>query len=197
MFRAFLYCFVLCVGFVLSGCSISAPKANVAPLTYDSIKPVNLNIADIVITDAYQPPLVAPYVEHTLINPPYRAAYNLMQNSFSAKGSDNEAHFTIKKASIVSEQTDDNISSFRFWQNQSARLYTAQIIVDIELKQKQPPFSELGRGDVVVTRSLKIPEQASVLEKEEALNGMVRAMMADVKVGMKDVLNKNLKITFE
>ena len=194
MKRFLSYFFVGIVTLGLTACTFSAPSSNVTPLTFDAINSVNLNVADINISDEYTPPLKSPYIEHTLVNPPYRAAYNLIQSAYKPFGSQDEIQFVIKKASIVTEQVSDTVSLFKFWQDQMATLYTAQVIVEIYLKEGMPPYTQKGQGEVVVTRKLKVSPQSSAVEREEELNHMVELMMLDLKSGLTKTLEENLQV---
>ena len=179
---------------LISSCTFNPNKNTPATLNYDDIEPAVVEVSKVVVTDQYKPPLKLPNIEHKMINPPYRAAFNMMNSAFVAGGTSNVLHLNIIEASIEAENTYDTVSNFKFWQDQSAKHYSAELLVEADLQSLEPPYNNLGSGHVSLTRELVIADTTSVLKREEALNKMVEALISDLRQGLSETLGQKLLI---
>lgn len=187
---------VVCFGALLfiGACTSTPPAGRVAVDTYAHLSPVDVNVASIEIYDDYIPPMTGPNIEHEMINPPYRAAYNMINNAFKSTSPNNTLEFHIRDGSVKMERIADNQSSFKIWQRQTLRKYTGRLHLDIVLLKSVPPYEQIGAGTVKVRREMTTPESLSVAEREEAINQMSENMISDLRQGIRDVLDKKLNL---
>lgn len=185
----------LCMVIILAGCIHTPPAGKAAVSTFDHISPVPLNVSIVNIEDQYTPPLKLPNIEHTLVNPPYRAAYNMARRTFQNTGANDELSIIIREAEILQTQGDlETSNGFDFWNQNRTEIYKGYLRVELVLKQSVPPYSELGRGDVKVNRTLKLSESTSLTERETSLNQMVEGMMRDFHAGLVRIAEEEFRI---
>ena len=179
----------------LSACTFNNISQDTAQDTiYDVTRTIALSVTKVEVNDQYTPPLQYPNIEHTLINPPYRRAYNALQSMFRPQGAQDTLELNIIDASITQSNTQETYQNFRFWNNRHEREYFAQIQVQALLKSSQPPSTIKGQGAVSVTRTLKLSENASIAKREEALNRIVVEMVGDLQREMEKILDQKLLI---
>ena len=85
----------------LAGCELT-PERNVFPeLTYQHLDPIRLDVRDIVVEQAYSPPLVEPNVDHDFPIRPMDAAARWAQDRLVAASATRTATFVIRDAAVV------------------------------------------------------------------------------------------------
>lgn len=188
---------ILTLGFavLLSACVQSPPVGSAAVNTFAHVAPIDVAASNVSVTDEYTPPLKLPNIEHTLVNPPYRAAYNLARRTFNATGANDELAIVIRDAKIVrSLDVDSQTGNYSIWHDPTMDVYKGYVRADMILKQSVPPYGTLGNGEVKVNRTLKLPKTISLANRDIALNRMVEEMMADLHKGMIDVARNKFQI---
>ena len=159
-----------------------------------------LDVQSLDIQDAYAPPRAAPFVEHQMINPPYRTVYNSLASRISPTGAGPHMVVTIKEASIKETRTADKTSDFRLWQNQAARQYDARVTLDVKIinpddrAMNKDFVVPLGTANVDVKRSLELSENLSPAARERALDTMVAHLTNDAVKGLSNVAEERLMV---
>ncbi|MGM0422078.1 MAG: hypothetical protein ACQEQL_03160 [Pseudomonadota bacterium] len=178
----------------LTACVSSPPAGEVAVDTYEHLQALALDVADVEIRDRYSPPMTAPFVEHRMINPPYNAAYNMMNHAFKPTGANNVIELHIIEASVRKTEAEDSAGGFQLWQTQRDSKYNGQLVVEAVLKRSVPPYNTIGQATVTAKRSLTAPENLSLLEREQAINRMMENMVDDLRQGLLSVFDKKFSI---
>lgn len=112
----FLFSLLFCVIIWLSSC---APKYQIEPpgLTFSHVRPIQLNISQIQVTNTYVPPLKKPQVEHLMPTPLYIALERLATKMFTV-GQVNDGYvlnIVIEKASVQHKKLPEPKSIFMKW----------------------------------------------------------------------------------
>ena len=123
---------------VLTACADGPPVSTPPDMTFDNLKPVEINAAKIEVIDSYKPPLQDPNVEHTFLTPPYVAAEKLLKKQLVATGTENTLRVIIDDASVIRAGTADHQRASRatFVQEPAERL-KAKVLVRFELVDPQ------------------------------------------------------------
>ncbi len=154
-----------------------APGGFVAePISFASRGAIRLNVAEIRVTQNYQPAMRAPNVEQDFPLPPDTAIKQWLAERLSAFGQSGMMEVTINDASVkeVKLPKTEGVKGL-FTDDQEAR-YDATIHVTFRLYTGAQGLSDAS-GDVIVTRSRSINEKATVDERRKIYHEMTREMM--------------------
>jgi len=161
---------------IITACQPAPQGFVAAPISFGARGPIRLNVAEIRITQNYQPPMRSPNVEQDFPLPPDAAVKQWLAERLSAFGQTGMMEITINDASVkeVKLPKTEGVKGL-FTDDQEAR-YDATIHVTFRLYTGAQGLSDAS-GDVVVTRSRSINEKATVDERRKMYHEMTREMM--------------------
>jgi hypothetical protein len=177
-------------GLALAGCATAPPRPTFPPITFAQVAPIKLDVREIEVERAYQPPHAAPNVEHLFAVPPAVGAKLWATDRLTAAGPMGRARFVVRDASVLEtplKQSGGLTGAFTIEQSER---YDARLVVEIEI------FSEAGlsAGAVTaeVTHSRTVPENLTLGEREQVWHEMTRAMLDELDAQ----LDKTIKEAF-
>ena len=176
---------------ILASCTMAPPAGRAAVNSFAHIQPLSLNVSDIQIFDDFQPTMTDPYIEHTMVNPPYRAAYNMTQRAFTADGIEGVLEVHITDAGI--RQTDRQVKQNNLIKTRE-HFYEGALKAEVILISNDSIRQEQGRGQINVARQLSVPASMSMTQREMALNGMVEKLVMDYHTGLVDILEDDFQL---
>ncbi len=162
----------------LSACQ-NAPEAfSPRPFAFEvnRMAPLNVNVAEIRITDAYQAPMRRPNVEQDFPVSPANAVRKWANSRLRASGTKGILEVVIEDAS-AKETALAKTKGVKgiFTDDQDAR-YDARINVTFRAFNGTDALSTAS-GNVVITRNQTINESASVNQREAVYHQMLSEMM--------------------
>jgi hypothetical protein len=178
---------LLALAVCLSGCGgSSAPKGIPRDMNFKRYQPIMMNVGKIDIFEDYQSPRREPYVEHLLPITPAEAMKKWVDDRLRVAGMDKALHVIIKDASVISSPLPkpDGVSGLVSLGND--RRYDAKLTVDMRI-YGSGAMSEASI-EVTATRSITIPESASVNERRATFHHMIFELMES----MNAALEKNM-----
>jgi hypothetical protein len=192
---ALLFALVASVG-LLASCNTPPHRDPFPQLTYEHLGPINLDVAKIVIVDAYQPPPVDPngsdpHVDQDFPTPPAAAARQWAQDRLKAVASDGVAKFTIIDGSAVDVPLPrttglDGVIT----QDQSDR-YDVSVTVRLEVENRMG--NHRGAITANAKRSQSVPEEMTLNEREKLWFEMTDQLMQQLNTELEKQIGKNLK----
>lgn len=173
---------------LLAGCTTPPQAPQFARLTFEHQPPIALDVADIVIRQAYEAPMAAPNVDHLFPVRPAQAATAWAQDRLLAEGQQGVATYTVTDASAKLEnlKTDQGLKDV--FTTEQAERYTLRIAVALEVDHPD------GGGQMEVTgrRSVTVPEDASVYDRERTWYAMTDKLMDDLNAQLDETLRQEL-----
>ena len=174
---------ILCLllgGLALAGCATAPPRPTFPPITFAQVAPIKLDVREIEVERAYQPPHAAPNVEHLFAVPPAAAATLWAVDRLTAAGPLRRARFIVREASVVEIPLKQSGGLTGAFTTEQSERYDARLVVEIEI------VSEDGRSEgtltAEVTHSRTVPENLTLGERERVWHEMTRAMMGELDV---------------
>lgn len=161
------------------GCSPTAPEAGFPELTYTHLRPLNFDVRRMEVETRYIPPMKAPNVEHRSPVTPYHALRRWATDRLKAVGPNNYVgRLIILDASIreVSLPVEGGLSGF-FTNDQSSR-YDGRAAVRLEIRD--PGGRQLGFATARAARSLTVPEDASLADRDRILFAITEDLVSDI-----------------
>lgn len=183
--------FLLVAGGLLGSCDTPPHRESFPQLTYQHLAPINLDVAQIVIVDGYQPPMTAPHVEQDFPTPPASAARQWAQDRLKAVGTDGVAKFTILDGSAIDVPLPrttglDGVIT----QDQSDR-YDVTVTVRLDVENRMGNHN--GSITASAKRSNTAAEDMTLNEREKLWFEMTDKLMQTLNAELEKQIAANLK----
>ncbi|MDZ7713687.1 MAG: hypothetical protein U5L06_11500 [Rhodovibrio sp.] len=173
---------------LLAACTTPPDAPKFADITFEHRPDIEMDVADIVVEQAYQAPMQAPNVDHLFPVQPARALMAWGQDRLVAMGDDGLATYTVTDASAVVEDLGTDQSLSDYFTTEQAERYTLKMAVRLSVEHPD------GTGSIRVTgeRATTVPEGASVFDRERVWYEMTEKLMADMDEELETTLRQEL-----
>ena len=160
---------------LLAACSSTKPALPTIKLDFTKYGAIYFNVSRIEVVEEYKSPMHAPNVEHTITYSPADAMQLWVKDRLRAAGSDKLLQVIIKDASVVEAELPKTAGFKGYFTNDQDKRYDAKLEVELRIYGDEP-LSE-ANAEAVVTRSITIPENATVEQRHHTLDQLVADSM--------------------
>jgi hypothetical protein len=162
---------------LVAACARGTENYTPTPFSFVGQPPMKINVGQVRVVPAYQPPMNGLNIDHTFPTPPAKAVGQWVCDRLIAAGTQGIMEITIEDGS-VRETLLPKKTGIEGWftDDQEAR-YDANLRVTMRLYNGADALA-VATGDVTVTNSHTINEKASVAEREKLFDTMTREIMA-------------------
>jgi hypothetical protein len=168
----------------LSACSSEQPiaiKTNIAPTTK-----INLDVLTVTVVDRSLPPNGdSPYLRNNFKPTIAEAMHDWASQHIVAVGSTGEATITIRDASLKSQALPITHDMFK---RQQASKYTGHAEIELDINGREG----FGRASAEASRFETLPEEPSVIEKNNAYNSVLNGLVHDTEHNFDEAVNTHL-----
>ena len=182
--------FILCGFTILAACSTNVEKHNFADLTFVHAQKINLDVANIEVRKAYQPPLEHPHVEHEAPVSMLDTTARWANDVFVPVGQSGTATIIISDASIIEEALSKNTGITSTFTTEQSEKYTSGLTVEIQIADN---FGGSATTQGSVSRSITVAEDVSLLEREKTwfvlVENTVNDMDRKIREGVRNYLS--------
>lgn len=173
-------CIIAVLALTLAACENAPGSFQPTPFAFENphLSPIVMNIANITVTDHYDPPLKRPNVEQDFPVRPTDAVKKWADNRLRATGTAGTLDLEIHDASVkeVALPKSSGVKGF-FTDDQDAR-YDATLSATYRVYLPNS-LAPKATGDVIITRSRSIHERASINERSAIFHAMTADIMND------------------
>ncbi len=172
----------------LTACETPPPVLSFPELTYGHLGRIRLDVATLDVVSEYRSPMAKPHVEHLFPVPPEKALRQWAADRLKPEGLEGTARFVITDARVT--ETDlkkDRTLKGKFTIQQTER-YRAVIEATLEIETAQGR----GRAATRVSRSITVPEDASLNDREQEWFKLIEAVMTDFNGEMDRQIRRHL-----
>ncbi len=167
MFRSlFQICFTV-VLLTLGACAKVPPPPVLAEITFAHLPPYQLAVGSVEVEVQFSSPMTAPHIEHTIPQSPERVMRRWSDDRLDVTGGDNFARFIILDATVTEQALATDGTLTAVFTNEQALRYEAAAEAVLEIRNASGGF--LGNATARVTRTITIPENATLNERDQAL----------------------------
>lgn len=181
---------LLIAGFGLTACELAVPQDQYPPLTYKDLPPIKLDVASIEIETAYQSKSEPPNVELLFPVRPDQAAANWGRDRLVAAGQSRRLRYIVREASATEEALETQTGVSGAFTTDQAERYKANLGLEIEILSDQGQI--VGTVAVRSSRTITMPEDASIREREQVWYSLTKKLMADANGQLEATMNKAL-----
>lgn len=159
----------------VTACAQAVPPPTFPEITFSHLSPYRLAVDNIEIESRFSPSMTAPQIEHTLAQSPERVLRRWVDDRLQAKGGGSFARFIILDAAVSEQALETDGTLTAVFTNEQALRYEAAAEAILEIRGTAGEF--LGKATARVTRTITVPENASLNEREQALFDLIDRMM--------------------
>ncbi len=177
----------------LSGCATSGQSVQV-PAAVDVARylPIPVNAADVVVVNAYHPPMTAPNIDHLFTEKPAEAARKLIEQQIVAAGVQDTLRVTIENAAVTRVALPTKQSLIGIFSRQPAERLEGRMALNFELFDPAAPDIIRGRASVTAARDKTLTNDVSPAEREAAYHELTQDLTGDLAAQ----IEKTVKGTF-
>lgn len=175
----------------LASCQVTTSKQVFPELTFQHMKPLNLNIAKLEIISSYNPPMAAPNVDHLFHTPPKAALKNWAKDRLRALGKNGYAHFTIIEASVTETKLDKKKGIIGVFTKDQSERYDA--VLEARLEIFDDHGLSKGFATAKVTRSVTVSEASSINQRKQTWFNLTEELIGDINAELE--LNISIYLT--
>ena len=174
---AVLLCLILS-GVALSGCTTPPPVRNLDTISYSERPPIRLDVREIEIQRAYQPPNAAPNVDHLFPVPPAAGAQLWAADRLKAAGPQRSARFIVHEAPVIEISLARTGGLTGTLTVEQSERYEARLVAELQILADDD--SVVASVTVEVTHHRTVPENLTLNERVEVWHEMTRSLLDEM-----------------
>lgn len=176
--------------FALAACPPPAKRKTYPDIAFTDKAPIALDVAEVRIDVPYVEPLERPHVGERFPVPPTRAARRWAADRLRAVGSRGAATVTILEASVIEVELEPMKGLKGSFTRQQALRYEATI--SIRIRVADPVGPRAATTDARVKRTVTVPEDATMNEREDIQYALVKNTINDFDNAMTAKVRQSL-----
>lgn len=179
----------LAAALAVAACDVPKPQTNWADINYAHRGAFDFDVAEIVVEPVYVPPLEPPHVEHLMPAAPAELAARWARDRLVAAGSRDRVIYRILEASVVETALDTESGVTGYFTIPQSERYDAHLVVELVLLHDNGNKESVK---VSAERSVTVPEDASLLEREKIWYELSETVMNDFDSEMERAVREHL-----
>ncbi len=187
-FKATFSGLILGAALVLAGCTAAPPQDPYPPLTYNHLPPLKFTVAEVEIEDAYVPSTTPPNVEVLFPVRPSEAALAWARDRLVATGAHRKLRYVVKEASVTETPLEVQSGLTGAFTTDQSERYDARLVLEMQI------IDETGRVEGTASaramRSITVPEDASLREREGTWYALTQKLMDDMNTQLEETLRQ-------
>lgn len=165
---------------MLSACTTSSPPAPPSTVDVSRYPAILVHAADVVVVNAYHPPMTAPNVDHLFTTKPADAARALVAQQVKAAGVQDTLRITIETAAVTREALPVKKSLVGLFSTAPSEKLEGRIALRFELFDPATPDIIRGRASVTTAREKMLTNDASPADRDRAYHTLTQDMTDDL-----------------
>ncbi len=170
--------YLILSGLALSACATPPSVRNLDTISYSERPPIRLDVREIEIQRAYQPPNAAPNVDHLFPVPPAAGAQLWAADRLKAAGLLRRARFIVREAPVIEVPLARSGGLTGAFTIEQSERYEARLVAELQI------LAEDGRVEasvtVEVTHHRSVPENVTLNERVQVWHEMTRNLLDEM-----------------
>lgn len=179
---------LLVAGLSLAACELTPPRPEYPPFSYSEKAPMRFDVAQLVVELAYKPSSEPPNVELLFPLRPDQAAAGWAGDRLVAAGSTRRLRFIVSTASVTETALETETGMSGAVTIDQAERFNATLTIDVQIVEDDGFV--VGNATATVRRSVTVPEDASLNDREGTWYQLTKALMDDMDSQLEEVLKK-------
>ena len=165
-------------GFVLTACATPPPARNLDKISYSERPPIRLDVREIEIQRAYQPPNAAPNVDHLFPVPPAVGAQLWAADRLKAVGPSRRARFIVREAPVIEIPLARSGGLTGAFTIEQSERYEARLVAELQILAEDDSVE--ASVTVQVTHYRTVPENLTLNERLQVWHEMTRSLLDEM-----------------
>lgn len=161
---------------LITACSPAPQPAAIQPIDFSHKPKIALAVSEIRVVENYQSPLKSPNAEHLFPTSPASAVKTWASQRLLASGSNGLLEVVIDDASVIEKELPKTEGVRGMFTDDQAERYDARLRVTLRLYTGERAIAD-AEGNVSIVRARSIHEKATLAEREQFYQQIVRDMM--------------------
>lgn len=178
------------LAFIATGCDTPPERRQFAQLTYQHLPPIRLDVAEIVVVEAYESPKTPPYIDHLFPLRPSSVAARWAKDRLQAGGRDGQATYTVRVAEAKETPLERSSGLTGIFTEDQSDRYDLIMQVDLEVLRMQPVAN--GKISAQVQRSQTVGEDMTLNEREAVWYQMTESAMNELDGKLETIIKDRL-----
>ncbi len=174
----------------LTACATSVTPTRYPEITFTHLSPIKLDVAEIIYSPRYHPPVKAPNVGHEFPTPPVAAAERWIADRLVAVGKSGQAKVVIRQATATENKLKIKKGISGAFTTDQAWRYEAR--VEITIKAVDPNRKLKSVASTSAKHSSTVAEDASLLEREDVWFALTEKLMRNFNQAFEAQIRKGL-----
>lgn len=187
-FNSIASCLVLGAVLALAACTSAPPQDPYPPLTYNHLPPLKFTVSEVVIEDAYVPSTTPPNVEVLFPVRPSEAAVAWARDRLVATGAQRKLRFVVKEGSVTETPLDVQGGLTGAVTTDQSERYDARLVLEVQILDETGRVE--GTASARAVRSITVPEDASLREREGTWYALTQKLMDDMNLQLEETLRQ-------
>lgn len=167
---------------VSAACETPIENRNFSEITFAHLPPILLEVAEIEVNIAYQPPSKPPNVEQDFPVSPIIVAERWVKDRLQAVGKSGRARVTIVEASVVEVSLKKSSGLKGLFTTDQSERYDARVALIVEAVDLNRQVSAQAQAEA--RRSRTVSEGITLAEREKIWFSLTESLMADFNGAM-------------
>ena len=172
-----LLCLILS-GLTLSACATPPPARNLDRISYSERPSIRLDVREIEIQRAYQPPNAAPNVDHLFPVPPAAGAQLWAADRLKAAGPLRRARFIVREAPVIEIPLARSGGLTGTFTIEQSERYEARLVAELQILAEDGSVE--ASVTVEVTHYRSVPENLTLNERVQVWHEMTRNLLDEM-----------------
>ena len=176
---------------LLAACALPPPEARSWPdITFMHLRPIEFDVAEIVIRTPYREPIEAPHVGEQFPVSPSRAARNWAEDRLRAVGRRGTVTVTIQESSAIEEVLEQKGGLTGMVTMQQSERYV--VVIDIRVEAFDPVGPRSAKAGARTRKSITVREDVTLDEREQIWYTLTKDTMTDFNAAMERQIRSSL-----
>jgi hypothetical protein len=176
----------------LAACSSQPPRARFPELTYGHLGGFRLDVSRIDIVTEYQPPMIAPNIEHLMPVNPVDALQRWGRDRLQATGTPGRiGRFVITDAKVLDTPLPRSQGMRGAFTTDQTNRYDGTLACAVEVREERANY-RAGMATAWATRSRTVPEGITLNDRERVYFELVESLMNDINAELDRQIKANL-----
>jgi hypothetical protein len=176
--RPLAHSILILAGVALAACATPPPARNLDKISYSERAQIRLDVREVEIRRAYQPPNAAPNVDHLFPVPPAAGAQLWAADRLKAAGPLGRARFIVREAPVIEiplKRSGGLTGTFTIEQSER---YEARLVAELQILSEDDGVA--ASVTVEVTHHRTVPENVTLNERVQVWHEMTRALLDEM-----------------